>query len=141
MYGRSLEDLGSVQTEHVDIEIELISTYLRTIIEMPSTSNMVRGKIRPFLTDYMEQVYHQIRKINGASLIGLFKRSSVDRPLYCMVTTELSVDPACRFLAMSLVCLFFPFVRINTACDADPCARASSKPAWRNGQMHHRIWL
>ncbi len=29
----------------------------------------------------MVRSYHPTRKINGASLIGLFKRSSVDRPL------------------------------------------------------------
>ncbi len=33
--------LGPVRTGHIDIEFELISKYLRTIFEMPSTSNMV----------------------------------------------------------------------------------------------------
>ena len=55
--------------------------HLLTIFEIQSTSNKwLDDKIRPIPTDYMVRSYHPIRKINGASLIGLFKRSSVDRP-------------------------------------------------------------
>ncbi len=50
---------------------------LLTIFEIQSTLSMVGAQM---LTDYMVRSYDQTRKKNVASPIGLFKRSSVDRP-------------------------------------------------------------
>ncbi len=73
--------LRPVHTQHIELQVKLISKDLLTLLEVQSTSKMVRCQNLP---DYMVRLYHPTKKINVAlllALVGLFKRSSVDRPL------------------------------------------------------------